>query len=298
MTPDTPEHVDATGAEPADVALTPVVVGPLAGTARIEAERGLALMLALLDELGPGLAAAAGDVAVEFKDDGTPVTRIDRETDERIVAAVAGRLPGHAVVSEEQTTTATDASWVWVVDPIDGTSNFIAGVPHWAVSIALCFEGAPVLGIVDAPALGRRWAGLAGQGTRRNGRSVRVRDHVDFTAPTHTHVPVMMTSTAARRLAGSGLRMNPRLLGSVALDLAMVADGSAAGSIAWVPHVWDVAAGLVLVAEAGGVAVQRGSTPLLPLGAGVAYGTRTSLTVTAPHAQALDGLLTALPPGR
>lgn len=283
---------------PGDAAdgLVPFVPGRLDAAALAEAERGLALVHALLDELGPGLAEACGNVAVDLKADGTPVTAIDRETDERVADALTARFPGHTVLSEERTTTATGTSWAWVVDPIDGTSNFITGLPHWCVSIALCLEGAPVLGVVDAPALRRRWVAVAGQGTRRDGRPVRVRRHVDWTAAAHAHVPVMLTSTAARHLAGAGLRMNPRLAGAVALDLALVADGSAAASVAWVPHVWDVAAGLVLVAEAGGVAVQRAATALLPLEPGVAYAARTALTATAPDATALDGLLAALPP--
>ena len=259
-----------------------------------ELERALTVVHELLDEVGPGLAAAAGTIAMETKGDGTPVTELDRATDLRLSEGLVAAFPGHEVVSEERTTSASGAPWTWVIDPIDGTSNFISGLPAWGVSVALCRDGAPVLGVIDAPAMGVRWAAVHGGGTRRDGRRVEVRRDVDWDDPSRSHVPVMLTSSAARRIAGTGLSCNPRLIGAVALDLAHVAEGSASAAVSWLPHVWDVAAGMVLVTEAGGVIAQRGEAPLLPLVAGTDYGARTCVVGAGTDGPSLARLLDAL----
>ncbi|MEY3020057.1 MAG: hypothetical protein RLZZ272_1041 [Actinomycetota bacterium] len=259
-----------------------------------ELERALATVHELLDAIGPDLVAVAGTIAMELKGDGTPVTELDHETDRRLSEGLLAAFPTHEIVSEERTTTSSGATWTWVIDPIDGTSNFISGLPHWGTSVALCREGEPVLGVVDAPAMGRRWAAIAGGGARRDGQRVAVRSDVDWDDPSRAHVPVLLTSTAARRIAGSRLACNPRLLGAVALDLALVAEGTASASVAWVPHVWDVAAGVVLVTEAGGAVTQRGDTPLLPLTGGVDHARRTALVGGGADAASLARLVDEL----
>ena len=259
-----------------------------------ELQRALGVVHDLLDAVGPDLAAAAGTIAMELKGDGTPVTELDRATDLRLSEGLLAAFPGHEVVSEERATTSTGAPWTWVLDPIDGTSNFISGLAHWGTSVALCRDGEPVLGVVDAPALGRRWAAVLGGGCERDGRRVAVRRDVDWDDPSRSHVPVMLTSTAARRIVGTGLSCNPRLLGAVALDLAHVAEGTASAAVAWVPHVWDVAAGVVLVTEAGGAVTQRGDTPILPLVPGVEHATRTNVVGAGADPSSLARLVDAL----
>jgi len=287
--------MDETGRSP--LAVTDVVALPGRTTDASddrEVDRALAVIVDLIDALRPGLAAASGAVEVDIKEDGTPVTAIDVATDERLTAGLAARFPTHAVVSEERAAIGPDATWTWVIDPIDGTSNFIAGLPSWCVSVALCLEGVPVLGVIDAPALSTRWVARAGRGAHRDGRPIRVRPGVDWHDPSLRHQPVMLTSSAAARLTTTSLHLNARLVGSVALDLAAVADGSAAASVSWVPHVWDVAAGVLLVTEAGGACVGSSGVPLLPVVAGVDYARRTSMVATGTDPVTLDGLVAAI----
>jgi myo-inositol-1(or 4)-monophosphatase len=111
---------------------------------------------------------------------------------------------------------------------------------------------------------------------------LQVRPPVAWRDPSNRHVPVMLTTGTARRARGAGLRLNPRVMGSTALDLAMVAEGVAAASIANVPKVWDVAAGVLLVREAGGVVVTLSGEPLLPLTGDVEQLGRSAVTAAGP----------------
>lgn len=259
----------------------PVRLGRLDAGAAAEAARAEGVLHALLDELGPGLRAAAGAVAVEAKSDGTPVTAVDRATDERLVAGLTGALPGHGAVSEETSRVVPGTAWTWVLDPIDGTSNFIAGLPFWCVSAALCLDGAPVLGVVDAPALGLRAMATAGAGARTAAGPMRVGAGVDPTDRRSSHVPALYSGGAARRMVAGGAVLNARLLGSTALDLTMVARGASPLAVTLAPHAWDVAAGVVLVIEAGGACAGFGRTPLLPLVPGTDLTDRVEPTVAA-----------------
>ncbi len=124
--------------------------------------------------LAEELADAAGAVArryyrtalvVEDKADDSPVTLADREAEAAIREIVAARHPDHGVVGEEQGADRPEASYVWVVDPIDGTRHFITGNPLFGTLIALLREGRPILGVVDVVMLGERWVGAAGRPT-------------------------------------------------------------------------------------------------------------------------------------
>ena len=107
----------------------------------------------------------AADLVVETKPDLTPVSDADTEVERLVREALATDRPGDAVHGEEMGTTADPAHGrVWVVDPIDGTKNFVRGVPVWATLLALLDDGQPVVGVVSAPALGRRWWAARGDG--------------------------------------------------------------------------------------------------------------------------------------
>ena len=221
-----------------------------------------------LDEIRPQLRATTGNVTTQLKDDGTPVTAIDLEVDRLLAEVLQEHFPDHGIVSEERDTFACDRTYNWIVDPIDGTSNFIAGLPYWCVSVGLARDGEVVLAVVDAPMLDRRYHAIRGAGAFRDGHRLEVAQPVDPRDGRNAHIPIMLTSGTARRARAAGLRLNARVMGSAALDLAMVAEGSAVGSIAIRPHVWDIAAGALLVEEAGGATVTLRGEPLLPLQAG------------------------------
>src|SRR3954470_6964397 len=113
------------------------------------------------------------DLKVETKPDLTPVTEADRGVEEALRTLMAERRPGDAVVGEEVGATGAGARR-WIVGPIDGTKNFVRGIPVWASLIALEDAGQPVVGVVSAPALARRWWAPRGSGAFADGSPISV----------------------------------------------------------------------------------------------------------------------------
>lgn len=103
---------------------------------------------------------------VERKGDGSPVTQADRSAEEAIRERILQLYPDHGVMGEEFGSERTDAEWVWVIDPIDGTSAFVSGLPTFGTLIALVQDGKPVLGVLDQPILRERWSGMCFPGVR------------------------------------------------------------------------------------------------------------------------------------
>jgi inositol-phosphate phosphatase/L-galactose 1-phosphate phosphatase/histidinol-phosphatase len=114
-------------------------------------------------------------VAVDDKSDLSPVTVADREAETAMRALLDRHAPSHGVFGEEHGAVRTDAEFVWVLDPIDGTKAFITGLPIFGTLIALLRNGRPVMGIIDQPILRERWAGVAGERSTLNGQPIAVR---------------------------------------------------------------------------------------------------------------------------
>jgi len=270
--------------------------------ARAVVARARAVLDALLDDIRRDLAPLAGRTTVETKADGTPVTPHDRATDELLTTRLLEAFPTHGMISEEAGHIAPPLDWTWVLDPIDGTSNFIAGVPYWCVSVALCFEGSPALGVVEAPALGLRFTAVAGGGAEEHGhgehRRLEVSDPVGLRERSSSYIPGLYSGGAARDLTADGVALNARIMGAAALDLAMVARGTSPLSVTLGPHVWDVAAGGLLVLEAGGVCAGATDRPLLPLVPGRDYGSEVVRTAGATDESTAREALAAVARGR
>jgi histidinol-phosphatase len=221
----------------------------------------LALALALADAADEisGSRFGALDLRVETKPDATPVTDADRAVERTIREALRRRRPGDSVVGEEYGETGTGARR-WVVDPIDGTKNFVRGVPVWATLIALMEAGEVYVGVVSAPALGRRWWASRGQGAWLS---------VFGGEPRHLHVSGVAgladASVSYSSLHGWEDAPGGRE-GLLALDRqvwrtrgfgdfwqhAMVAEGVLDAAAEPDVTLWDLAALAVLVEEAGG----------------------------------------------
>jgi len=111
---------------------------------------------------------------VMTKADLSPVTQIDQETERRIRVAIKSSYPEDSIEGEEHGIEAKENSRNWVIDPIDGTKNFLRGVPIWGTLIALCVDDNPVMGVVSAPSLHRRWWASKGSGAFANGKKINV----------------------------------------------------------------------------------------------------------------------------
>lgn len=121
------------------------------------------------------MAAAAERPDIEIKADRSFVTALDRAIEQRLRSEIAGRYPDHGIIGEEEGRERESAAIQWILDPIDGTAPFIAGVPVYGTLIALAKDGIPVIGVMDLPAADNRWIGIAGMPTTHNGRPVRTR---------------------------------------------------------------------------------------------------------------------------
>lgn len=285
--------VDETAALPP---LLPPPAAPGDAAMRAEVDRAITIVHAALDDLAAGPLARGGRTSHRLKADGTPVTPADVEVDRRLRAALQLAFPHHRVVSEELDAVAQDVEWQWVVDPVDGTSNFAAGLPHWCVSLALCHGGVPVLGVVDAPDLGSRWVAARGGECLRDGEVVSVRAGVGINDPATAHLPLFATLGLLRRIRRpTNVRLNPRVMGAIALDGALVADGVGVALGATGPAIWDVAAAAVLVEAAGGGSVCL-DQEVFPLEAGRDYVDVKVPVMMGPSQAFLEELVARLTP--
>ena len=115
------------------------------------------------------------DRLAEIKSDGSPVTQVDQAVEAALRAAILARFPDHGIIGEEYGSQTPDADYVWVIDPIDGTKQFLADLPLYSTLIGVLHHGRPLLGVMDFPATGDRWIGGTGLPSTRNGRAIRVR---------------------------------------------------------------------------------------------------------------------------
>ncbi|MFO1127337.1 MAG: histidinol-phosphatase [Rhodospirillales bacterium] len=134
------------------------------------------LAAAMADAVRPVVLEPFADpVAFHRKTDDTPVTAADRAAEATMRRMIEATSPDHGILGEEYGAVRTDASYVWVIDPIDGTKSFVTGKPLFGTLIALTRDGEPIVGVIDMPALDERWIGVVGRGTTHNGRSVAAR---------------------------------------------------------------------------------------------------------------------------
>ena len=202
------------------------------------------------------------DLVVSTKPDLTPVTDVDRQVELNLRKRITFKRPGHAVLGEEYGLEGA-GPWRWILDPIDGTKNYVRGIPIWATCIALQHDDEVMVGVVSAPALGRRWWAARGEGA--------------FAAPAGGRQPgtgqpirvSKVTAVADAQMSYDSVPgFEPFGLGARFLDLArrcwrtrglgdfwshvLVAEGAVDIAVEPEVSVWDVAAIQVIVEEAGG----------------------------------------------
>lgn len=191
-------------------------------------------------------------VQVEYKAGHDPVTEADRELDRTLREVLLRDSEGW--LSEE---TADDLERlhrrdIWVVDPLDGTREFVQGVPEWCVSIAWVQDGEAVAGGILNPATGETFLGARGRGVRRNALPVKVSSRQQLAGALVLGSRSEFSRGEWKKFQDGSLTLRP--VGSVAYKLALVAAGLADATWTLVPkHEWDVAAGTALVQAAGGV---------------------------------------------
>lgn len=238
------------------------------------------------------------DLQVESKGINGPVTRVDRYIEELVIATLKKSYPKHSFLGEEfglQEGQGNDADWCWVIDPLDGTLNFINGFPHFCVSLAVQHKGVTQHGVIYDPVKDEMFSASRGRGAVLNQRRIRMvpKDSLEntFLAVGHaynaqrngeviSYAEQHFASLLAVTKAGAQIRRG----GSAALDLAYVAAGRFDGFFELGLKPWDIAAGELMVEEAGGTVVDaRGGTDSMHNGQVIA----TSMKLLKPLMQAV-----------
>ena len=201
------------------------------------------------------------EFTVSRKADNSEVTEIDRNTETAITSVLRDAFPDFGIYGEEHGVSGpSDAEFVWVIDPIDGTTNFVRGVPVWGSLIALVHNEVPVLGVVSAPALGMRWWATAGEGAFYNGTRIHVSTVNELSEAHVSTTPnkgwekvgglpaLQQLQVDALRSRGYGDFWQHMLVAQGAIDVAIDAIGLAP---------YDNAALYPIVQEAGGTISDR-----------------------------------------
>ena len=198
-----------------------------------------------------------GNLQVDEKSNAADiVTTADRAAERAVLDCVAQAFPSHDMLTEESGLRSHDAAWRWVIDPLDGTTNFSCGLPHFNVSIGVQHNGVTVVGVVFAAALGEEFTAVKGRGACLNGRPIAPSQVKELqraviatgfpydknTNPDNNTLQVSRVVPCVRGL---------RRLGAAALDICYVAAGFLDGYWEMGLHPWDVCAGSLIATEAG-----------------------------------------------
>jgi histidinol phosphatase-like enzyme (inositol monophosphatase family) len=198
-----------------------------------------------------------------IKADGSPVTVADRETEQVIRELLSQSYPRHAVFGEEFGWTPSDQPYTWIVDPIDGTKPYLAGVPTYGMLLALLYDGAPVLGVIDIPALDERWVGVVGQPTTMNGQTAKTRSRGAVAQAVLTIISPDKIEGDDRLAVDELVRMaRVRLYSSDGYAHALLASGYVDMVVAVGQQPFDYLAVVPVVEGAGGCITDWGGRPL------------------------------------
>jgi myo-inositol-1(or 4)-monophosphatase len=215
-----------------------------------------------------------GKLPAERKNDGTLVTEADKWSDGAIRAAISQAFPEHGVLTEETTHIFPENPWCWIVDPIDGTTNFTRGIPIWGISLGLLYQGTPVFGFVYFPQIQQSfhgyWSGNSGlnvpTGAYLNNQPI----HTSSDEPSKNH----LFNLCAR---STSVLKNPfpckmRMIGVASYNILLVATGASLGGVEATPKIWDIAGAWPILQASGGILIPLDSQPIFPLTVGKNYG--------------------------
>lgn len=228
----------------------------------------------ITQEVSSQLKQDFGKVQATRKVDGSLVTKADQWADSIIREAISTRFPEHGILTEETLHIFPKNDWCWIVDPIDGTTNFTRGIPIWGISLGLLYKGTPVFGAVYFPEFKQffhgYWYGTSGLsgpcGAYKNGELIKTSQD----APSQNHIfNLCARSTSVLK---KPFPCKIRLIGVASYNCLLVASGAALGGVEATPKVWDIAAVWVIVQAAGGVFLSLSSESAFPLKVGVDYG--------------------------
>ena len=187
-----------------------------------------------------------GNISASNKADGSLITSCDLWSDQTIVDGISSIAPNEGVLSEEGEKSIPNTKAYWVVDPLDGTTNFAAGIPYWSISVARFVRGRPQSSFLIIPTLKKKFVSIKGKGVWLN--NIKIEPNKN----NHTSECVSLCSRSIKILQKKPNSIFPgkiRLLGVSSLNLTSVAMGQTFGAIESTPKIWDIAAAWLLLEE-------------------------------------------------
>ncbi len=203
----------------------------------------------LLDHVSSRQKKDFGNINSYLKDDGTLITDCDKWSDQTIVNTLSEVTPGEGVLSEEGSKTVPITENYWIVDPLDGTTNFAAGIPYWAISMARFVNGQPETAFLEIPALQKRIFAIKGQGVWINDSRISKEHRKNSQSEC-----ISLCSRSIRILQKIPDQSFPgkiRLLGVASLNMVSVAIGQTIGALEATPKIWDLASAWLILSELG-----------------------------------------------
>ena len=198
----------------------------------------------------------SGDLGLEYKEDGSPVTRADRDAEELLRSLIESHYPDHGIIGEEHGSLREDADYVWILDPIDGTQSFIHGIPLFGTLIGLLHKGRPIYGCIHQPILGQLCIGN-NEVTTLNGEPIHVRDTQSLAQSTMLSTDVFPPRYKRSRwkVSWEGLSKEVQLMRTWGdcYGYLMVATGRADIMIDPILSPWDLLPLIPIIRGAGGV---------------------------------------------
>ncbi|MBD2040930.1 inositol monophosphatase family protein [Microcoleus sp. FACHB-672] len=234
--------------------------------------------------VGSQLMADFGQVQAAEKLDGSLVTQSDKWADQEIREAIAAAFPTHGVLSEEGEHIFPDTEWCWIIDPLDGTTNFARGIPIWGISIGLFHQGFPVFGYVYLPPLKQTFSAFWNEKSE-NSLTENPQGAFLNSQPIHTSQDDLSKnhffSFCTRSISAieHPFPCKIRMLGVATYNFLMVAAGITLGGVEATPKIWDIAAVWTIINAAGGAWVPLEQESIFPLEAGKDYSNRSYPTL-------------------
>lgn len=240
--------------------------------------------------VGKRLLQDFGQVQSVEKADGSLVTQSDQWADQELRAAIATAFPEHGVLSEETEHVFPATDWCWIIDPLDGTTNFTRGLPIWGISLGLLYQGTPVFGYVHLPPLAQSFHGFWYGSSGLSGPTGAFLNHRPIHSTADPITPNHFFNLCAR---STSVLQNPvpckiRMLGVATYNLLTVAAGATQGGVEATPKIWDIAAVWAIVQAAGAVWVPLTSDPIFPLQPGQNYRDRPYPTLVVSRIELVD----------
>ncbi|MEV4175014.1 inositol monophosphatase [Nonomuraea sp. NPDC049709] len=225
------------------------------------AERAVSIAGEIIRTKAPGVITVKGDRDM--------ATEVDYAVEHAVRKFLSRETPEIGFLGEEEGVSHTGDGLMWALDPVDGTANFLHGIPLCGVSLGLIDKDTPTLGVIDLPFLNLRYSAAEGAGAVANGSDIRVSDARDlqtaivaigdYAVGENAHERNRPRLALTQELAARVQRI--RMFGSAAIDLAWVADGRIDANIMLSNNPWDTAAGVIIAREAGAMVVDLDGSP-------------------------------------